>query len=101
MADKPINWPDILIHCAVAFPMASGAGAGLQLGLAYGGVAGAVLAVLSGAGGLAVALYWPLRERWQHAMGWGGRQSQLEWIGPVAVTPFGAVAGWWISQFLM
>ena len=96
-----VKWPDILIHVAFAVPAGAGAGAGLQIGFAYGGWPGAVLAVLSGAGGLAAVFYWPLRERLQHAFEWGGRQSQMEWIVPSAMTPTGAVAGWWISKFLL
>jgi len=101
MTDNPLNWRDILIHCAVAFPMAATCGAVAQMGWAYGGVLGAVLVVLGAAGGLGTALYWPVRERWQHEMGWGGRQSNWEWIGPVAVTPVGAIAGWWVSALLL
>ena len=97
MADKPINWPNILLHVAVAFPMAAGAGAGLQLGLAYGGVAGAVLIGLSAAAGLATALYWIAREKLQHHRQWGGLQSNLEWAAPVTVTPIGMALGWFLS----
>ena len=101
VAEKPLNWLNIALHVAMALPWAAGAGAGLQMGLAYGGAPGAALAVLSGAGGLGVARYWPLRERIQHEMDWGGRQSTWEWIGPVAVTPVGIALGWWVSRLLL
>lgn len=100
MAD-PIKWGNVLLHCVMALPWAAGAGAGLQMGLVYGGASGAALAVLCAAGGAGTALYWPLRERIQHEMGWGGRQSTLEWVGPAAVAPFGIVAGWWVSKLLL
>ena len=98
---KPLNWPNILLHCAVALLMAAGAGAGLHIGLAYAGLPGLLLAACGALGGLSVALYWPLRERLQHNREWGGKQSMAEWIGPVVATPFGMAAGWWASKLLL
>lgn len=98
---KPINWRDILIHCAVAFSMAAGAGAGLQIAFASTEWLGTVLGFCAVAGSLGVALAFPVRERIQHGGTWGGRQSNLEWVGPAAAVPFGMAAGWWISGVLL
>lgn len=98
---KSIDWIDIAAHTAVAVLFALGLGIAATAGLAHGGLLGWALVVLSVAGNAANGLYWAARERLQHpdAEGrpdWGGVQSHLEWIFPLAGAwiTFAVVLAW-------
>lgn len=96
-----IKWGNVLLHCAIAFPMGAVAGAGLHMGLTWFEPWGKLLGTLSIAAALGAALYWPVRELRQHGGEWGGRQSTWEWVAPVVVIPLGMAAGWWVSWLLL
>jgi hypothetical protein len=93
---KTIDWLDIAAHTAVAMLVALGMGIGAAAGLAHGGLWGWALVALALAGNAANSLYWPIRERNQKGGAWGGVQSHLEWIFPVAAAwiTFGVVLAW-------
>ena len=86
-----MDWIDIAVHAAIAALWAFLAGWAAGFGMDLAGIPGTLVAVLGFALGLVCLLFWPLRERRQHA-GWGGPQSQLEWIVPdiIAVPCFAA-----------
>ncbi len=80
---RSINWWDISAHTAPSILAALGLGIAACAGLAHSGLLGWALVVLCLAGNGANGLYWAVRERNQHG-GWGGVQSYLEWIFPLA-----------------
>lgn len=81
---ESIDWFDIAAHTAVAILVALGMGIGAAAGLAHGGFWGWTLVALCLAGNAANGLYWAVRERNQKGGRWGGVQSHLEWIFPLA-----------------
>jgi len=108
MTDQ-IKWSQILLHCLFSGLAASFMGAFAHMGLAHQAVSrlvgydmqeffGFLMLGFAAAGFVGNLFYWPLRERVQHDMKWGGRQSQLEWIVPDIVAFPAAVVGYFISM---
>lgn len=91
-----MDWIDIVVHAAIAALWAAFAGWVAGFGLGIPGMPGAAMAALGLALGLACLAFWPLRERRQHG-GWGGPQSQLEWIVPDIIAVPGFAAGFLLT----
>jgi ABC-type nickel/cobalt efflux system permease component RcnA len=82
---KKLDWVDIILHVLGAMVW------GILVGFLFGNgtITQPVALILAIAG----ALFWLVRELYQHDWGFGGIQSQLEWIAPVAATPLAFYIG--------
>lgn len=92
---KPLDWLDIGLHCLFAAIWAGLCGYLTGWGYSYAmaspslpdEVMGwAIAGIFTLAGIVGNWFYWAARERFQHSYGWGGRQSQWEWLAPAGVT---------------